>query len=140
MARCVWVDDCLIWQGGLRHGYGEIRDGKKVRETHRVAYEHTHGPIPKGLIIDHVLARGCTSTACCNEAHLEAVTHRTNILRGNAPAAQQARQTHCKRGHPLIESNIYRRPSNPRIRACRMCITGRWSREHTERKMRELRS
>lgn len=50
--------------------------------AHRVAYELAIGPIPEGLTIDHVKARGCTRVDCCNPAHLEAVTYAENQHRG----------------------------------------------------------
>lgn len=31
------------------------------------------------------------------------------------------RKTHCKRGHALTESNVYRHPSKPNARHCRAC-------------------
>lgn len=52
--------------------------------------------LPKGRDVDHL----CGVTLCVNPAHLEVVTHRTNILRGNSPQAANARKTHCPRGHP----------------------------------------
>lgn len=46
--------------------------------AHRLAYTLTKGPIPDGLEIDHI----CNVKACVNPAHLEAVSHRENIVRG----------------------------------------------------------
>jgi hypothetical protein len=40
-------------------------------------YEHTYGPIPADLEIDHL----CKVKACVNPDHLEAVTHAVNIQR-----------------------------------------------------------
>lgn len=65
--------------------------------AHRVAYEGAHGPIPTGLVIDHL----CRVRWCCNPEHLEAVTDKVNILRGESPPARNARKTHCERGHEL---------------------------------------
>ena len=69
--------------GGYSHVMVPQPDGSR-RSTglHRVVYEHRVGPIPKGLDLDHVKARGCRSRACVNPAHLEPVTTRVNVLRG----------------------------------------------------------
>lgn len=90
MARSVRVGSCLIWQGSRNpKGYGKLRVDYKSRQTHRIVYEHHHGPIPQGLDIDHVKARGCKSRACVEITHLEAVTHRENLMRGDTIVARQ---------------------------------------------------
>lgn len=86
-----------------------------MRGAHRVAYEIVKGPIPKGLQIDHL----CRVPACINPNHLEAVTAQVNTLRGVSPAAQQARQTHCKRGHELNAVNMVRYGDGHR--RCKTC-------------------
>ncbi|MBV6425512.1 MAG: hypothetical protein NAOJABEB_03333 [Steroidobacteraceae bacterium] len=125
--------DCWLWTGyRLPAGYGYIGPsirGEKHQLAHRVSYELANGPIPDGLVIDHL----CRNPPCVNPAHLEAVTHQQNTLRGNAPSAKLALQTHCKRGHELTEDNIYRDPSHPNQRNCRICRRIR-SREYKARK------
>lgn len=85
--------------------------------THRLAYEAFVGPIPHGLVIDHL----CRQRACCNPDHLEAVTNQVNLLRGEGFVANQARRTHCPRGHELVGDNVYRRPGDDTRRECRTC-------------------
>lgn len=115
-ARCVWVGDCFIWQGSTNgKGYGEIRTPTTKLYTHRIAYEFAYGPIPDGLELDHVATRGCTSTSCCNAAHLEAVTHRENIKRWHA------RKTHCPSGHELVGANLLTGHLRRGWRSCRTC-------------------
>lgn len=58
-------------------GYGQVRIGKKFFLMHRLAYEAVRGPVPDGLVLDHL----CRNTRCSNPFHLEAVTQRENLLR-----------------------------------------------------------
>lgn len=99
---------CWLWTAWLSGGYGRFRVGPRLVYAHRLAYELLVGPIPEGLELDHVRARGCTSKACVNPAHLEPVTHRENVLRGDSPSALLARATHCGRGHELAGPNLWR--------------------------------
>lgn len=96
---------CWRWTGAHSDkGYGDVRAHGNVTPVHRVAYELWVGPIPEGLHIDHVLARGCVHRDCLNPAHLEAVTQQENIRRGNAGWNLRIR-THCPQGHPYDEIN-----------------------------------
>lgn len=49
----------------------------------------------------------------------EPVTEKENLLRGVSPMAEQARQTHCKRGHPLSGENLKIRTDGSR--QCKQC-------------------
>jgi len=76
--------DCWIWNGGVGAGgygafgsYDEADDPITVR-AHRYAYEALVGPIPAGLVLDHL----CRVRRCVNPAHLEPVTNAENIRRG----------------------------------------------------------
>lgn len=104
---------CFRWKGGhQKPGYGLIKVGYKWELVHRVAHEIWIGPIPEGLEIDHVKARGCEFRDCYEPAHLEAVTHQENILRA-------VRKTHCPAGHPYSGDNLYIRPrGHYKCRAC----------------------
>ena len=107
---------CWEWLGALERGYDNFRNdnGRKVR-AHRWAYEASVGPVPEGLQLDHL----CRNRACVKPAHLEAVTQRTNILRGVGATAKHARQTHCEHGHPFNQENTYVYPQG--WRTCRPC-------------------
>lgn len=94
---------CVLWTAALdESGYGSFRaDGRSVR-AHRWIWEQLHGPVPARMDLDHVRARGCTNRHCVNPDHLEPVTHRENVLRGDAPAAVNARKARCVRGHEFV--------------------------------------
>lgn len=73
--------DCWLWTGTAVRRYGQFTVRHRPVLAHRFAYELWVGPIPDGLTIDHVRARGCNSTLCVNPAHLEPVTLADNIRR-----------------------------------------------------------
>ena len=100
------TETCWLWIAALNRGYGVLGSGGKYGHNifaHRFAYELVHGTIPYRLEIDHL----CRNTRCVNPHHLEAVSHRENILRGNIPTVIQRRKNECKHGHKLIPKNIY---------------------------------
>lgn len=104
---------CWQWQGSMSpDGYGRF----SVGYAHRFSYEKAIGPIPDGFHIDHL----CRNRGCVNPAHLEAVTPRTNILRGVAPSALAVQMGRCKRGHEFTADNTYVQPSTGH-RRCRKC-------------------
>lgn len=45
--------------------------------AHRAYYTDVYGPIPEGLVIDHV----CGQSACVRPEHLEAISQGENITR-----------------------------------------------------------
>ena len=95
--------------------------------AHRFAYETFVGPIPEGLTIDHL----CRIRHCVNPEHLEAVTDRVNILRGEGISAQHARATHCPQGHPYDLINTYVAPDGDRdCRDCRRQSMVRYRQRH----------
>ena len=109
---------CLIYSGETCLGYGRFTHNGRRYQAHRFAYELARGPIPSGLVIDHL----CRVKACCNPDHLDAVTQRTNVLRGFTVPAKHAAKTHCPHGHPYDQENtitIKRNGHHKRI--CRKC-------------------
>lgn len=121
------TDTCWLWVGsttrGRAPGYGSFGVDGKTTLGHRFSYELHHGPIPDGLVIDHL----CRVPGCVNPAHLEAVSNRENcIARGTGPFAEKARATHCKNGHEWTPENTRWRPDSSRgTRNCRACTRDR---------------
>jgi hypothetical protein len=103
-------DGCREWTGLVRSdGYGEIRHAGVRVLAHRFAYVLLMGPIPAGLVLDHL----CTNRACVNVSHLEPVSAGENVRRGGVIGE---RATHCRNGHP------YEADMPPgRGRRCRTC-------------------
>lgn len=121
----VWPrGDCWEWRGRFsRNGYGiTTRGANEHIVAHREAYTQAKGPIPPGLTIDHL----CRHRWCVKPSHLEAVSNKTNVLRGDGWGATNAKKTLCPAGHP------YGPPVNG-VRVCRIC------RIESNRKYRRLR-
>lgn len=122
---------CRLWIGALAKGrgsiYGSVRIGDKHKLAHRVSYECYIKPIPDGLTIDHL----CRNSLCINPNHLEPVTMKENLLRGNGPPALNARRLECKNGHAFTDENVYRRPDGGRTcRKCRYLYLKHWKKNH----------
>lgn len=119
-------DACWSWLGKTdKDGYGYLYvpypEGARHSEgAHRVAWQLTHKrAIPVDRELDHI----CRNTRCVKPAHLDLVTSRENTLRGEGPSAQEARQTHCRRGHELSGDNlmVVSKRSGREYRECRTC-------------------
>lgn len=115
--------DCLEWNAAKNnHGYGSFYDGNNTFTAHKWMYERNFGKIPLGFDLDHK----CRNRGCVNLNHLELVTHKENVLRGIGPTAINAKKTHCKNGHELIE------------RKCKICDSEyqkKYAEKHREKKL-----
>lgn len=119
LAKVNKTDSCWLRTARIeRNGYGRFWLDGRQRGAHRVSYELHVGPIPAGLVIDHL----CRVHACVNPQHLEPVTAAENVRRGVASQATTAKWksvTHCKRGHEYDTDNT--RVDSKGGRVCLSC-------------------
>ena len=109
-------NECWLYAGQINiYGYGIVKAGLNQHMVHRVMYENEVGAIPDGLFLDHL----CRVRCCINPRHLEPVTARENLLRGDTIAARNAKKTHCYAGHEFNKRNTYMGSSGKR--RCRTC-------------------
>jgi hypothetical protein len=125
------VTTCWIWTASrTRSGYGRFSiSAGKWMTAHRWAYEALIAPVPDGLDLDHL----CRTRACINPWHLDPVTRKVNLSRGDH---WWNGKTHCAHGHELTEANAYRTPDGHReCRVCRLAAT----RRHAPKKREYMR-
>ena len=112
------------------------------RRAHRLVYETLVGPIPDGLVLDHL----CKNVQCVNPDHLEPVTQAVNLDRSAArdqqkrwrarqprkvkpepkrPAGRFSNATRCIHGHEFTPENTQMKPNKAvrggYERVCRTC-------------------
>jgi hypothetical protein len=106
---------CWLFTGWLDpQGYGTVTWERKGQRAHRVAYQELVGPIPEGLVLDHL----CRVRNCVNPDHLEPVTHKVNLYRGFTEARKHGEKTHCKNGHEYTPENTLQTEVQRFCRAC----------------------
>lgn len=89
LPRVTFTDTCWLWTGAKNGpGYGMLKWWGDSEFVHRLSYECWNGPIPEGLVINHL----CEVKSCLNPDHLEAVTNAEN----RAYSAGT-----CKKGHNM---------------------------------------
>lgn len=112
---------CWHWMGYKDpSGYGRFRTAGEFR-AHRWSFAAFRGPIPTGMVIDHI----CRQRDCVNPAHLRAVTSGENTHAQNsiAPAKLLKEAAQCVHGHPFDEVNtLYTKRG---YRYCRECHLAR---------------
>ena len=122
------------WRSGHAHspaGYALVRvRGYGTARAHRVAYAVESGVALDELkstyaehdkTVDHYRDAGCRHRDCVRPDHLRLVTSRENTLASNGPTAQNARKTHCLRGHHLTGENLVRARAHRGWRECLTC-------------------
>jgi len=113
------TDSCWLWTACKSSTqYGVIRLSGTTRYAHRISYYLSKGDLADGLVVDHL----CRTRHCVNPDHLELVTNRENILRGNGWSGRNASKTSCLRGHPLTPDNLTGRTRPGR--ECKQCRDG----------------
>lgn len=111
-SRVEKTESCWLWTGDLnRKGYStQIGFNKEYTTAHRIAYMLLVGPIPDGLVLDHL----CRVRNCVNPDHLEPVTQEENTRRG-----VDARWLEdCPNGHP---APLYRKTIPSGKNVCLAC-------------------
>lgn len=69
------TDGCWNWTFTKNtYGYGVINLGKRKYMAHRYSYSLVAGPIPDGMVIDHM----CYNPSCVNPEHLRACASKQN--------------------------------------------------------------
>ncbi len=114
-----WIPEpntgCWLWLGKLTPlGYSRIRNPVGAF-GHRVAWELYRGPIPAGMVIDHI----CRERSCVNPDHLRVVSRRTNAVENSLCfVAINAQKKRCVHGHIFDRLRVH---GNRKFRACSKC-------------------
>lgn len=110
---------CWLFPIGRGDRYAKLSWHGNQCSAHRFFYAWLVGPIPKGRQygeLDHL----CRNKGCVNPIHLEFISARINVLRSDGVTAQNARKTHCLKGHPLPLL-----PNSRNERVCKTCARQR---------------
>lgn len=91
--------ECWEWTGYRINLYGKLTYGRLTVQqrqvvAHRMAWELTHGDVPKGLFVLH----RCDNPPCCNPDHLFLGTKKDNV----ADCAAKGRREPPERGHERL--------------------------------------
>lgn len=79
---------CWLWTGFTHDGYGSFTVTRgDTRRAHRYAWETLVGPVPAGLVIDHL----CRVRNCVNPDHMETVSVWENTRRGQNHSAKNSK-------------------------------------------------
>jgi hypothetical protein len=116
--------DCWEWTASITDdGYGRFKGHGTMVNAHRFAWELLVGPVPAGMVLDHL----CRNRKCVNPDHMEPVTPKENTRRGFLLFMQKRQQTHCVHGHPLSGSNLGRDwRGHRRCKTCAYAHARRW--------------
>jgi len=120
-------DGCWIWKGGIGGSYGKFyfspNHKPKQVQAHVFSYLFFIGDYDRSLDLDHL----CRDRRCVNPYHLEPVTRKENLARGDH---NHRDKTHCRHGHEFTAGNTILYDNR---RYCRECCRKR-SREYMRKK------
>ena len=120
---------CLRWTGHPNEqNYGRVAagNGKNVY-VHVAYYEMMVGPVPDGMVLDHICqtqdetcneGNSCMHRLCVEPTHPEVVTPSENAKRARVGRLQKNR-THCPAGHEYNDENTHIDKTGRRH--CRRC-------------------
>lgn len=106
------TDSCWNWLAHKNNGYGRFMEridgGYRPWAAHRYAYTALRGPIPDGMVIDHM----CHNRSCVNPLHLQVVTSKQNTENraGASPRSKSGIRgvywdIRCKRWRGVVGNN-----------------------------------
>ncbi len=80
--RIEFASGCWLWRGKRdKFGYGVFQPPEgsgRTSRAHRLTYEELIGPIPAGMVLDHL----CRTPQCVNPWHLDPTSILENLQRG----------------------------------------------------------
>ena len=118
---------CWEWLGWKNSdGYGYFDFGRTKVKAHRLIYEMMVGDIPEDRVLDHL----CQNRSCVNPYHIEIVTNKENLLRGDLNGWRK-RKTHCPKGHELTPDNLDKYQLSRGERRCKRCKNDRQKERRT---------
>lgn len=124
-------ESCWEWLGAITdRGYGRVHHNGRPRKAHRVTYELLRGPIPDGLVIDHL----CRNRLCVNPRHLDAVSIAENNRRGARSTASGLLipLDKCVNGHDYTpENTVWRGGAR---KGCKECARARSASHYREKR------